>query len=119
MAEGLANHYGTDVLTAVSAGLAPVQAIPLETVSAMSEINVDVSRHVPRLFDPFAAANYDLVINMSGYKLPGPALKELMEWEVRDPYGSSIEAYRVVRDDLELRVMRLILALRRQARTTP
>jgi len=116
MAEGFANQYGSDVLSASSAGLAPLQRIPLETVAAMGEINVDVSRHVPRRYDPFEAADCDLVINMAGYKLPGPLGKKVVEWQVKDPFQASAEAYRAVRDDLERRVMRLILELRKQSR---
>jgi arsenate reductase len=115
MAEGFANRYGSDVLTAASAGLAPTQTIPLDTVEAMREKNIDVSGHVPSHYEPFEAVDYDLVVNMAGFKLPGPPEpKELIEWDVNDPYGSPVEVYRVVRDDLEQRVMRLILDLRRR-----
>ncbi len=119
MAEGFANFYGSDVLTAASAGLAPTQQIPPETVAAMGEINVDVSRHVPRRYDPFEAAGCDLIVNMAGFKLPGPTPKETLDWAVSDPYGAPIEAYRTTRDDLEQRVMRLILDLRRRAKRSP
>jgi arsenate reductase (thioredoxin) len=116
MAEGFANHYGSDVLRAVSAGLAPIQKIPPDTVEAMSELDVDVSRHVPRRYDPFEAVECDVVVNMAGFKLPGPPPREVIEWAVQDPYLASIEAYRTVRDDLEQRVMRLILDLRKRAK---
>jgi len=114
MAEGFANHYGSDVLRATSAGLAPTQAIPLDTVEAMSEKNIDVSGHVPSRYEPLEAVDFDLVVNMAGFALPGPPTpKEVFEWNVNDPYGASIDVYRAVRDDLEHRVMRLILDLRR------
>ncbi len=116
MAEGFANHYGSDVLKAASAGLAPLQKIPPITVAAMEEINIDISRHVPRRYDPFEAVEYDLVVNIAGFKLPGPGAKETLEWVVPDPYGAQIDAYRIVRDELEQRVMRLILDLRRRAK---
>jgi arsenate reductase len=116
MAEGLANHYGGDVLKAASAGLAPVPAIVPDTVRAMDELNVDVSSHVPRRYDPFEAGEYDIVVNMAGFKLPGPAPKALVEWQVNDPYGGPADVYRTVRNDLEQRVMRLILDLRREAK---
>jgi arsenate reductase len=116
MAEGFANQYGSDVLSASSAGLAPLQKIPLETVATMDEINIDVSRHVPRRYDPFEAAGCDLVINMAGYKLPGPPGTQVVEWQVKDPFQASPAAYRAVRDELEQRVMRLILELRKQSR---
>src|ERR1700733_5398299 len=109
MAEGFANSYGGDVLKASSAGLAPTDMVPPGTVAAMGEINVDVSRHVPRRYDPFEALECDYVVNMAGFKLPGPAPKEVIEWQVNDPFGAPIETYRTVRDDLEQRVMRLIL----------
>jgi arsenate reductase (thioredoxin) len=116
MAEGFANQYGSDVLRATSAGLAPLQKIPLETVAAMDEISVDVSRHAPRRYDPFEAVDCDLVVNMAGYKLPGPPGKKVVEWQVKDPYRASPDSYRAVRDELEQRVMRLILELRKQPR---
>ncbi len=116
MAEAFANRYGSDVLKAASAGLAPTQQIPLATVAVMEELNVDVSTHLPRRYDPFEALECDLVINMSGFTLPGPQPKELKEWIVPDPMGGSIAAFRIVRDELEHRVMQLILDLRRHSR---
>lgn len=116
MAEGFANHYGSDVLKAASAGLAPIAQIPAETVAAMNEMNIDVSSHVPRVYDPFEAMNSDLIVNMAGFRLPGPTPKKTVDWIVPDPYGRPVAAYRLIRDDLEQRVMRLILELRRPAR---
>jgi protein-tyrosine-phosphatase len=115
MAAGFANHYGDDVLFASSAGLAPIPQIPPETVHSMAELNVDVSDHVTRRYDPLEAAEYDIVINMSGYKLPGPPPKAVFDWNVKDPYRSTNDVYRSTRDDLEQRVMRLILDLRKRA----
>jgi arsenate reductase len=116
MAEGFANHYGSDVLTAASAGLAPIPTIPPLTVVAMEEMNVDISRHVPRPYDPLEASTCDIVVNMSGFKLPGPPGKEVIEWRVNDPHRAPLDVYRATRDDLEQRVMRLILDLRKQAK---
>lgn len=71
MAEGLANHYGSDVLRASSAGLAPTPGVAPETVATMMDIDVDVSKHIPRRYEPFEASQADLVVNMAGFKLPG------------------------------------------------
>jgi arsenate reductase (thioredoxin) len=116
MAEAFANHYGSDVLVASSSGIAPVQSIVRNTVVAMSEMGVDVSGHRPRLYDPSEAAGCDIVVNMSGFGLPGPRPKDLVEWQVNDPMGSTLDTFRMVRGDLEQRVMRLILELRRRAK---
>lgn len=118
MAAAFANRYGSDVLTASSAGLAPIERIPAETVAVMDELNIDVSGHVPRHYDPLEAMKCDLVINMAGFHLPGPPPKEALDWVVPDPYGRTIEAYRPARDEIEQRVMRIILDLRRRAKQT-
>ena len=116
MAEGFANHYGGDVLIAASAGLSPIPDIPGDTILAMGEMNIDVSGHVPRHYDPLEAAGYDIVVNMAGLRLPGRPPKEVIEWQVNDPFRARLETYREVRNELEQRVMRLILDLRREAR---
>lgn len=113
MAEAFANHYGSDVLTASSAGLAPTQGVARNTVRTMGEMDIDVSNHMPRLYNPYEVEEYDIVVNMSGYNLPGPPPKRLIEWKVDDPIGAPMDTYRAVRSDLEQKVMRLILDLRR------
>jgi arsenate reductase len=118
MAAGFANHYGSDVLHAASAGLAPTQGVAPHTVFTMMEKNINVSGHVPERYEPFEAVQYDIVVNMTGFRLPGPAPTGLLEWKVPDPYGRPIEVYRTVRDDLEQRVMRLILELRKMAKAS-
>jgi len=114
MAEGFANLYGSDVLRASSAGLSPVVGIAPATIATMLEKNIDVSMHVPSPYDPAIAARYDIVINMSGFKLPGTPPKVLQDWVITDPFRSSPAVYRAVRDELERRVMQLILQLRRK-----
>jgi arsenate reductase len=117
MAEGLANHYGSDVLIASSSGLSAVPAVTLETVAIMRDINIDISKHVPMMYEPLAVSHYDIVVNISGFRLPGPRPKELIEWKVEDPFQRPVEVYLRVREDLEQRVMHLILKLRRQVRS--
>ena len=115
MAEGFANHYGSDVLIASSAGLSPISYIVPETVAIMAESGVDVSKHVPSYYEPLGAGEWDIVVNMSGMRLPGKRPKHLLEWEVVDPFRKEPEVYRQVRNDIEHRVMLLILRLRREA----
>lgn len=113
MAEGFANCYGSDILRAESFGLAPVPRVASNGVLAMEEKNIDISGHVSRRYDPTDAATADVVVNMSDYRLPGPQPKNVIEWTIVDPHGMPIEHFRKTRDDLEQRVMQLILELRR------
>jgi arsenate reductase len=113
MAEGFARHYGSDVLTASSAGIAPLTSIVEETVEIMAEKGIDISAHVPSFYSPGKRREADIVVNMSGLPLPGARPQELLLWNVNDPYRQGREVYRATRDDIEHRVMRLILQLRR------
>jgi protein-tyrosine-phosphatase len=115
MAEAFANHYGADVLQASSAGLSPTGHVARDTVRVMAEKNVDVSAHVPRLFDPRETSKYDIVVNLSGIRLPNIPADNLLTWKVADPYNSPIEKYQAARDELERLVMKLILDLRAQS----
>ena len=113
MAEAFANHSGNDILTAQSRGLAEMPGIVGDTIVAMDEKGIDVSRHFPQHFDPLeAAAEWDIVVNMSGYTLPGEGFRDLREWPVRDPYMRGKGAFANTRDDIERRVTALILELR-------
>jgi arsenate reductase (thioredoxin) len=114
MAEAFANHYGADVLRAFSSGLAPTVSVAPATVAVMKEKNIDVSRHVPELYDPRDALECDMIVNMSKVQLPGTPVMSVVEWDVPDPYGGSPALFRSVRDQVEQLVMRLILELRRQ-----
>jgi hypothetical protein len=55
---------------------------------------------------------FDLLVNMSGKPVPAELAESVEEWQVRDPIGESEEVYREVRDQIEQRVMRLVLAMR-------
>src|SRR5271168_1098999 len=99
MAEGFANHYGKDVMTATSAGLAPTQVVAQETIDTMAEKNIDILGHFPKKFDPLEAKDADLIVNMSGFVLPGKPSAPVDEWKVRDPYWDSMEVYRESAND--------------------
>ena len=113
MAEGFARTYGSDVLQAQSAGLAPAMAVAPLTLKVMLEKNIDIGNLFPKDFKTMIG-NADLVINMSGFELPVKPAVPVEHWEVRDPIGENEEVYREVRDLIEQRVMQLILGMRAQ-----
>ncbi len=112
MAEGFAHKYGKDVMAPYSAGLAPAMVVPEETRQTMAEKNIDISSQFPKPVSLFPNANFDLVVNISGYPIPRYPLA--VEWKVNDPIGGSDDLYRATRDQIEQLVMKLILALRRK-----
>jgi arsenate reductase len=112
MAEGFAHSYGKDVMATHSAGLAPAMAVPDETRRIMEEKNIDISAQFPKPVSLFPDGHFDLVVNISGYPIPG--YPKAVEWKVNDPIGGSDELYRATRDQIEQLVMKLILELRRK-----
>jgi|SRR5215472_12043830 len=117
MAEGFARTYGSDVLQAQSAGLAPAMAVAPLTHKVMLEKNIDIGNLYPKDFKT-AVRNADLIINMSGMELPVKTAAPVEDWEIRDPISESEEVYREVRDQIELRVMQLILGMRVRKQAT-
>ncbi len=113
MAEGFARAYGSDVLEPMSAGLAPASDLPPDTVRAMEEKNIDLKTHFPKSWWHLAGAEFDLVVNMSGCELPPGVAAPQRVWKVEDPYLLEYDGMCKVRDEIESRVMSLILELRR------
>lgn len=115
MAEALANKYGSDVLDASSAGLAPAISTTPHTRKVLAEKNVELGEHRPKNLSEIDLQRVDLLVNMSGQQLPSNRTLQIENWAVPDPYGLDENAYRRVRDDIEMRVMRLVLKLRSAA----
>jgi arsenate reductase (thioredoxin) len=119
MAEAFARAYGSDVMVPSSAGFAPALKVPGDTIRAMEEKNLDVRSQIPKSISELSGAQFDLIINMSGYPLPQANGTPLREWEVPDPVVMEYEAHCRVRDQIEMLVMKLILELRRAQKQTP
>jgi arsenate reductase (thioredoxin) len=112
MAEAMARKYGSDVLVASSAGLAPAPVSHELTRTVLAEINIDMGDHIPRRLSDVDLSRYDLIVNMSGSQLSGDLGVPVENWDVKDPYGRPEAEFRAARADIEMRVMQLILRLR-------
>lgn len=115
MAEGFARTYGADVMIPASAGLAPAFMVAPDTVRAMDEKNIDLRDHFPKSLKQLGRAQFDLFINMSGFDLPPGIDTAVRDWDVPDPIAEDYETHCQIRDEIEARVMGLILELRRAA----
>lgn len=112
MAEGFGRAYGSDLFRAESAGIAPAIGVAPLTRKVMLEKNIDIDEAFPKSLDMVKPAEASLIVNMSGRTLPVFDGVEVEQWDVRDPIGESEDVYREVRDQIEQRVMRLILKMR-------
>jgi arsenate reductase len=116
MAEGFARRYGSDVMNVASAGLAPAAIVQPLTKKVMEAKNINLDDHYPKDLHDLPVGEFDLIINMSGNKLPPYLNANVQDWKVEDPIGKTEETYVAVRELLENQVMRLILDLRIAAR---
>src|SRR5258708_4292878 len=111
MAEGFARAYGSDVMIARSAGLSPATMISPLTKQVLRERNISIEDHFPKGLDLVSKETFDIVINLSGMRLPVSAA-QVVDWPVVDPIGQKVEVYQAVSAQIEGLVMRLILDLR-------
>jgi len=116
MAEAFARVYGSDILIPASAGVSPGYEVAEDTVRAMREKHIDLRDHFPKAIRHLGRAEFDIVVNMSGLAIAYETGGKVMQWRVDDPYTASYARHCEVRDDIERRVMELILQLRQESR---
>ena len=112
MAEGFARELGADVMIPASAGLSPAISMPPLTIKVMKEKSISVAEHFPKDISFLRNIPFDLIINMSGKKVPPIYKAKIEDWKVKDPMGKDEETYRTTRDDIEGRVKELVVAIR-------
>jgi arsenate reductase (thioredoxin) len=111
MAEAFARKYG---LISSSAGTVPSQKINPTVVRAMGEKGIDISRNKPKMLTEEMIERADLVVTMGcsvEEVCPRPVLakmrKKLIDWNLADPKGKSLEEVRKIRDEIEANVRAL------------
>jgi len=112
MAAGLLTLRSNGRIQVRSAGSAPGEEINPAVVEAMQEIGVDMSQEFPKpLTDEFVRAA-DVVITMGcGDACPIFPGKRYEDWNLDDPAGQDVDAVRVIRDEIDRRVQRLMAEL--------
>ena len=115
MAEGFARCYGSDVMQAQSAGLSPAAIVQADDQKGHGGEEHQHQSSTPKGVDALDLQSFDIIVNMSGRKIPINVAKEVQEWTVEDPIGKDESVYIAARDKIEMMVMRLILDLRKKA----
>jgi protein-tyrosine-phosphatase len=110
--QAFARKYGSDVIEPSSAGLSPALNTHSLTRAVLMEKNVDLGDHIPRRFRDLDPNKYDLIVNISGEKLPPTLSVPVENWDVEDPMGGDQDEFRRAMEELEMLVMRLILRIR-------
>jgi arsenate reductase len=109
MAAGFMEHHGKDRVEVLSAGSAPKDSINPIAVLAMAEKGIDISGRQPRILTNDSVQASDVVITMGcGDACPFYPGKRYEDWKLEDPAGKGIEQVRVIRDEIEARVISLL-----------
>ena len=99
-----------------SAGFSPAAIVQPLTKKVMEAKNINIDDQFPKDLGAVDIRKLDLIVNMSGTKLPARMPIEIRDWKIEDPMGRTEEVYVTVRDQIENQVMRLIIELRRHER---
>jgi arsenate reductase (thioredoxin) len=109
MAAGLLHHKAAGRVRVRSAGSTPANELNPRVVEAMSEIGVDISRELPKPLSDENVRAADAVITMGcGDACPIYPGKRYEDWELEDPAGKDLATVRRIRDEIEVRVERLL-----------
>ena len=112
MAAGLVKLRSEGRVQVRSAGSAPADAINPAVLEAMTELGVDMEEEFPKPLTDEVVQAADVVITMGcGDACPIYPGKRYEDWELDDPAGADLAAVRVIRDDIDARVQRLIAEL--------
>jgi protein-tyrosine-phosphatase len=109
IAEGFAEALGKGKLEVYSAGSRPSSQIDPLVIEVMKEKNIDLSTKRPKGLNDLPEIEMEYLVTM-GCEETCPAIpsKKIIEWDIPDPKGKSIESFREIRDMIEDKVKDLL-----------
>ena len=108
MAEGFANAFGRGKLEVYSAGSGPSSQIDPPVIEVMKEEGIDLSGKRPKGLNDLPSSQMDYLISMGCEETcPAVLAKKIIEWQIPDPKGKSIDVFREVRDLIKNKVKTL------------
>jgi len=114
MAEGFFRKYAPVGFEPQSAGTKPTSTINPIAIQAMAELGINITDQIPKTITDSMMKTAVKVINMGCMdKESCPALfvNNVVDWNVADPKGKSIEDVRKIRDTIQQKVMELCKSL--------
>jgi arsenate reductase len=109
MAEGFATVFGQGKIEVYSAGSSPSSQIDPLVIEVMKEKGIHLSGKRPKGLNNLPPVEMDYVVTMGCEETcPAVLAKKIIEWEIPDPKGKSIDVFREVRDLIEYKVKGLL-----------
>ncbi len=109
MALGWFNHLAGDRAIAWSGGSEPAREINSAAIEAMAEVGIDIGGEYAKPWTDEIVQAADVVITMGcGDACPIYPGKRYEDWELDDPADADLDRVRRIRDEIEVRVRRLL-----------
>jgi arsenate reductase (thioredoxin) len=108
MAEAFFERLAPPDIRAESAGTEPAAAIWPEVVEVMREIGIDIANREPKKLTPEVQLGADLAVTMGCGDACPYVPTAVVDWDIPDPAGESLERVREVRDMIEKHVRTLL-----------
>jgi protein-tyrosine-phosphatase len=113
MAAGLVKLRSDRLVRVRSAGSDPARDLNPAVVEAMAEIGVEMSAEFPKPLTNQAVRAAGVVILMGcGDACPIYPGKRYEDWQLEDPAGKNLATVRRIRDEIDVRVTRLVAELK-------
>ena len=115
MAEAFFKKYAPTNYKAISAGTKPSSNINPVVVDAMNEVGIDISNQKSKDITEDMMRNSTTIVNMGCMEkdsCPTLFLNNVIDWNLEDPKGKSIQDVRPIRDEIEQRVKQLVTSLK-------
>jgi protein-tyrosine-phosphatase len=115
MAEGFFNNSPPEGYRAVSAGTKPVSQINPVVIDVMKQVGIDISNQKSKEITEDMMRYCFKTVNMGCMEkesCPTLFLPNVLDWNLEDPKGKSIQRVREIRDEVEQRVKELVAGLK-------
>jgi len=114
MAEEFFKKYLPTGFQSISAGTKPAVRVNPIVIQVMKEVGIDIENNSPQNISQQMIDESEITINMGCMdkeSCPALFLKDVEDWQIRDPKGKPIEQVREIRDQIEQKVKDFIISI--------
>lgn len=114
MAEAFFRKYAPSRFQASSAGTKPSSKVNPMVSKVMMEVGIDVESQQPKSLSADMLESSGVTVNMGCMdreSCPALFVKDVLDWNISDPKGKSLEEVRKIRDEIEIKVKELVKSL--------
>lgn len=114
MAEAFFKKYAKNQFNVISAGTSPSSNLNPVVVTVMAEIGINLQKQQPQLLSSDMIEDSNKTINMGCMdknSCPSLFVKDVVDWNIEDPKGKSIDDVRKIRDQIKTNVLNLLYSL--------